>query len=125
MPSSLIPSAASSAARPAGRRPHQDDAPVVRIADPLHQAPFDHPVDEARGVRHRNIQQIRDPTHRDRALPLQLAEDVELRHAQAVDREPIRHGAPQITEERADLDQHLADELLACVESSSSHRVKL
>ena len=41
---------ASSAASPAAGGPHEDDPPILRIADALHQAAFDHPVDEARAL---------------------------------------------------------------------------
>jgi hypothetical protein len=64
--------------RPARRRrADEDDAPIVLVADALHEPPFLHPSHDAGEVRQRHIELLREPAHRDPWLRLEQHQHVQ------------------------------------------------
>ena len=61
--------------------PDEDDAAIVRHADPLDEASLLHPVDDAGRVAERHVEQLRQAAHRQVAVVLEQPHDVHMGHA--------------------------------------------
>ena len=95
------------------RRLDEDDPPIVRRPHPFDQAVLGHSVDDPGRVRQGDVEELGDPAHRHRAVLLELPEDVNLGHADALLHELLGRGAAKFPERPADIGQDRPDQVVA------------
>ena len=101
--------------------PDQDHPAILRMPDALDEPMLLHPVDEARGVRVRDAQELGDAAHGQLAVAVEHGHEVQVRHRDAVAEEPFAADAAQFAQRRAKLGDDPFNERGALgVEPSSS-----
>jgi hypothetical protein len=77
---------------------NEHDAPIVRMSYPLDEAALFHAVDETGRVRIRDVEELRDPAHRQIAVALEHRHHVEMAHRHPVPDEALTGDAAQFAQ---------------------------
>ena len=89
---------------------HEDDPPIVGDPHALDEPALLHAIDDARGARHRDVQDLRQAAHGHGVVVAEQRQHVEMGHADAEPNQALRAGAP----ERADGAPEAGDGVLGC-----------
>ena len=90
--------------------PNQHDSAIIRIAKSFDEPALLHSVDQAGGIRVRDIEQLGDATHRQLAMAIQHRHEVEMAHRDAVPDQPLAGHAAELAERGAKLAHDGIDE---------------
>ena len=89
----------------------EDDPPIIRRPDPFDQPMLGHPVDDPGRVRQGHVEDLGNPAHRHGAVLLELPQDVDLGHADALLDELLGRSTAKLAERPADIGQDRPDQL--------------
>ncbi len=83
--------------------PDEDHAPVIRMAEALHEAALLHPVDQAGGVRIGHVKQLRDAAHRQLPVAIQHRHEMKVAHRDALPDQPFAGNTAEFANQRPKL----------------------